>query len=503
MADITNVAAGNRQDTNGERKTDALLSARAVAYHSCSYQDKIQPQVGRQSAWKASRPLIAQATDKDACTDDCEQRYSSAMNHAMALDAKDVSDLKARHGSTFMKAGLQAEAWIAVPTNKMWSYEIGHLYRDQLKTAAQGSEDMYYASLLVFREDCEKFLSAKDGIEKSKEKQDDVADHAKELLIPSQSQEITSQALARAPRNQEPALAAATMEEQLKRTSVGNQCWVDSKQKPPARLPAQVPNLPEEHSVAEYAEDIQDLWYREEVTSLPRPDYMTTQVDITEKMRTILIDWLIEVHMKYRMRAETLFLTVNIVDRYLSHKQVGRKRLQLVGVSSMLIASKFEDINPPEVPDFVYITDHAYTRQEVTSMECCILRTLNFRIVVPTAANFFEILQRANGCDEKHRARAQYILELGLLDTRMLHHKPSHVVAAALLLSNEYSGRTLVWPDKMSLFSRHTEKDLRSCSENLRQLVEADQSGEGGELRAVHKKFSAACYFSVARDFRK
>jgi cyclin B len=428
------------------------------------------------------------------------------MNHAMALDAKDVADLKARHGNTFIKAGLQAEAWIAVPTNKMWSYEIGHLYRDQLKTAAQGSEDMYYASLLLFREDCEKSLSAKDGIEKSKEKQDDVADHAKELPVPSHSQEITSQALARAPRNHEQLLADA-MEEQLKRSIVGKRLEAeaagDSKQKPQARLPAQVPNLPEEHSVAEYAEDIQDLWYREEVTSLPRPDYMTTQVDITEKMRTILIDWLIEVHMKYRMRPETLFLTVNIVDRYLSHKQVGRKRLQLVGVSSMLIASKFEDINPPEVPDFVYITDHAYSRQEVTSMECCILRTLNFRIVVPTAANFFEVLQRANGCDEKHRAKAQYILELGLLDTRMLHQKPSHVVAAALLLSNEYSGRNLVWPDKMSLFSRHTEKELRSCSENLRQLVEADQSGEGGELRAVHKKFSAACYFSVARDFRK
>jgi cyclin B len=227
------------------------------------------------------------------------------------------------------------------------------------------------------------------------------------------------------------------------------------------------------------------------------------QVDITGKMRTILVDWLIEVHMKYRLRAETLHLTINLVDRYISRTAVMRKRLQLVGVVSMFIASKFEEINPPEVRDWVYITDNAYTKDEVLQMECHMLTTLSFQIVVPTAAQFFDFLPKANGCDDAHSALAQYIIELGLLDIRMLQHTPSHVVSAALLLSNKLLKRNVVWPASMVQESRHGEIALAGCVEELRQLLEADQAGEGGQLRAVHKKFSCVDRHSVAkRDYR-
>merc|ERR1712028_56510 len=96
---------------------------------------------------------------------------------------------------------------------------------------------------------------------------------------------------------------------------------------------------------------------------------MSMQTDLTHKMRTILIDWLVEVHMKYRLRPETLHLTVNLIDRYLTRMPVMRKRLQLVGVVAMFIASKFEEISPPELHDWVYITDKAYTQDEVLGME--------------------------------------------------------------------------------------------------------------------------------------
>merc|ERR1719345_433483 len=178
--------------------------------------------------------------------------------------------------------------------------------------------------------------------------------------------------------------------------------------------------------------------FSRETTSRPREDYMEDmQTDITGKMRMILIDWLIEVHLKYRLRPETLHLTVNLVDRYLSKKQIHKKRLQLVGVVAMFIATKFEEISPPELHDWVYITDNAYTKDDVLLMECNMLSTLSFQIVVPTAAHFFEPLAVANGCDARHRSCAQYLIELGLLDIRMLQYKPSHIVAAAMLLSNE------------------------------------------------------------------
>ena len=96
---------------------------------------------------------------------------------------------------------------------------------------------------------------------------------------------------------------------------------------------------------------------------------MRNQQDINEKMRAILVDWIIEVHLKFKLLPETLFITVSLIDRYLEQIQIKRTNLQLVGVTAMLIASKYEEIYAPEVRDFVYITDNAYTKEEILLME--------------------------------------------------------------------------------------------------------------------------------------
>ena len=114
------------------------------------------------------------------------------------------------------------------------------------------------------------------------------------------------------------------------------------------------------HYVSEHAATIYDHCLEEESKTLPNPRYMTYQRDINTSMREILMDWLIQVHIKYKLRTETLFLTVNLIDRYLGKVVIMRKNLQLVGVAAMLIASKYEEIYPPTADDFVYITDYAY-----------------------------------------------------------------------------------------------------------------------------------------------
>lgn len=85
------------------------------------------------------------------------------------------------------------------------------------------------------------------------------------------------------------------------------------------------------------------------------------QNDINSKMRAILIDWLIDVHLKFKLRPETLFLTTYLIDCYLSKIQIPRTELQLVGVTAMFIASKYEEIYSPEAKDFAFVTDNAYT----------------------------------------------------------------------------------------------------------------------------------------------
>jgi hypothetical protein len=110
-----------------------------------------------------------------------------------------------------------------------------------------------------------------------------------------------------------------------------------------------------------------------------QPDYMSSQGDINEKMRAILIDWLIEVHHKFELMDETLFLTVNIVDRFLEKQVVPRKKLQLVGVTAMLLACKYEEVAVPVVEDLVLISDRAYTKGQILEM---VFRSIQYALTL-------------------------------------------------------------------------------------------------------------------------
>lgn len=92
---------------------------------------------------------------------------------------------------------------------------------------------------------------------------------------------------------------------------------------------------------------------------------MASQTDINPSMRAILIDWLVEVAEEYKLASETLYLSTNFIDRYLSRKKVVRGNLQLLGIVCMLIASKFEEVYAPAIDEFVYISDNTYTKEEV------------------------------------------------------------------------------------------------------------------------------------------
>jgi len=151
---------------------------------------------------------------------------------------------------------------------------------------------------------------------------------------------------------------------------------------------------------------------------MPNPDYMRAQTDINEKMRTILIDWLIDVHLKFKLMPETMYLTVNVIDRFLSAKHVARKKLQLVGVTSMLLASKYEEIYAPEVKDFVYISDKAYTRAEILTQESLMLNTLGFDMQTCSPlfflTRFLKCADNAAVSDRQLALYAHYCVELTL-----------------------------------------------------------------------------------------
>jgi G2/mitotic-specific cyclin-B, other len=162
---------------------------------------------------------------------------------------------------------------------------------------------------------------------------------------------------------------------------------------------------------------------------------MSGQAEINDKMRAILIDWLIEVHHKFKLQPETLFITARIIDKYLELEQVSKSRLQLVGVTALLLASKYEEIYPPELKDFVFITDKAYNKEDVLQMEFSILSSLSFDLTFPTAHRFIERYARLLGCDSRVINFAYFLSELALIDIRMLQYNSSVTAASSLILA--------------------------------------------------------------------
>lgn len=211
--------------------------------------------------------------------------------------------------------------------------------------------------------------------------------------------------------------------------------------------------------VSEYVNEIFEYLRKLEPDTQPNPDYMESQKDIQWKMRGILVDWLIEVHTRFRLLPETLFLAVNIIDRFLSNKVVMLDKLQLVGVAAMFVAAKYEEVFSPHVQYFRHVADDGFTEDEILKAERYILATLDYNLSYPNPMNFLRRISKADQYDFQTRTFAKYLMEISLLDHRFIEYKPSHVAAAAMYLSRMMLDRGS-WDANLAHFSDYTEEDI-------------------------------------------
>ena len=117
----------------------------------------------------------------------------------------------------------------------------------------------------------------------------------------------------------------------------------------------------------------------------------SSQAEVNEKMRAYLVDWLAELHFKFKMWQETLHVTVGIIDRFLAAVPELRKtELQCLGITAMHIAGKYEEIYPPELKNLLRVSDNAVSKQEIIEMEYRILNTLQFSVTFPSSYRFLE-----------------------------------------------------------------------------------------------------------------
>ncbi|KAM3743645.1 hypothetical protein ACB098_07G162600 [Castanea mollissima] len=224
-----------------------------------------------------------------------------------------------------------------------------------------------------------------------------------------------------------------------------------------------------------------------ENSSCVSPNYMAHQFDINKKMRAILIDWLIEVHCKFELMDKTLFLTVNLIDRFLEHQTVLRKKLQLVGLTAMLLACKYEEVSVPIVEDLVMISDKGYTREEFLEMERFMVNTLQFKLSVPTPYVFMRRFLKAAQSDKKLELLSFFIIELCLVEYEMLKFPPSLLAAAAVYTAQCSLYCFKQWSRTIEWYTNYSEDQLLECS---KLMVTCHQKAGTGKLTGAYSKYS-------------
>eukprot|EP00697_Spironema_sp_BW2_P009924 gnl/Spiro4/2495_TR1201_c0_g2_i1.p1 gnl/Spiro4/2495_TR1201_c0_g2~~gnl/Spiro4/2495_TR1201_c0_g2_i1.p1 ORF type:complete len:418 (-),score=116.20 gnl/Spiro4/2495_TR1201_c0_g2_i1:148-1305(-) len=243
-----------------------------------------------------------------------------------------------------------------------------------------------------------------------------------------------------------------------------------------------------------YVNDIYQHLSMTESLRQPNRNYLeNVQEDINATMRAILVDWLVEVAEEYKLSSDTLYLTINYIDRYLSVTPVRRNKLQLVGVTCCLIAAKYEEIYAPAVDDFVYISDNTYTREEIIKMESHVLNTLEFNLTCPTAKLFLRRFIKAALADAGTAMLSSYLCELTLQDYRFLRFLPSMVAASAVSVALASWGRP-AWNPTLEYYTGYSQMDILPCVQDILDVFTASPDNN---LQAVREKYSQPRFMCV------
>ncbi|KAG2306018.1 hypothetical protein Bca52824_025766 [Brassica carinata] len=249
-----------------------------------------------------------------------------------------------------------------------------------------------------------------------------------------------------------------------------------------------------------FASDIYEHLRLSEEKKRPAVDYMErVQPNINATMRTILIDWLVEVAEEFSLSPETLYLAVNCLDRYLSGNVITKANLQLLGVSCLMISEKYYDGGvrvPRRAESFVYMTDDTYSRNELLEMESSVLSYLKFELTTPTAECFLSRFVRAAAQGERE--------DVIPLPSLLFESLASYLCELSLLASAVFLARYILhplgkpWSSTLERYTRYRGKDLEACVKNLLQLCHESPSAH---CVAVREKYSQDKYECAAKQF--
>ncbi|KAF7796623.1 hypothetical protein EIP86_007805 [Pleurotus ostreatoroseus] len=247
----------------------------------------------------------------------------------------------------------------------------------------------------------------------------------------------------------------------------------------------------------EYADEIFEYMEELEDECMPTYNYMDGQTDINWEMRSALVDWLCQVHLRYHLLPETLWIAINIVDRFLTRRVVSQVKLQLVGICAMFIASKYEEILAPSVDEFVYLTKEAYRKEEILKGERMILQSLEFKIShYCSPYSWMRKISKADDYSLQTRTLSKFLTEVTLYDRHFLRVKPSMVAAIGMYTAQKMLGGE--WDEAFVYYSGYTEEHLKPGHALLvRKMCDPDFDQLCVYKKYAHKKFLKVAQFAI------
>lgn len=269
----------------------------------------------------------------------------------------------------------------------------------------------------------------------------------------------------------------------------GSTCASQSKSPRPTRADPQL--------VSSYRNRIKKFLAKRDREQKVETKFLSKQADINGKMRGILVDWLVDVSAKFKLLCETFFSAVNLLDRYLERRQVPRNKLQLVGVTCLMVMSKFEEIYPPSVRDYVRVCDRAYSQEELLDTEADVLQALQFDLATTSSLVFYREMAPPLGLSPKPQVFGEYLLQTALLSENAFKFSHRELAAGALFLVNKiFKCKKTFAKDLSPLMEGVSESRVKSCAKELYKILTA-VTALG--LTATKRKFATVENFEVSK----
>lgn len=248
--------------------------------------------------------------------------------------------------------------------------------------------------------------------------------------------------------------------------------------------------------VTDYVQDIFDfLKEKEQVVKIPHQYMETFQKDLEAKHREILVNWICEVYLQLRLLSETLFLAVDIVDRLLSCRIVTKRKLHLVGLGALMIASKFEETYAPPISDLRICSENAYTVDEMLRVERVILNALDFNLCIPSPLMFLRRYSKAAQSDTTCHTLSKYLCELSVTSYSMIEFLPSHIAVASVYLARLMRNISPAWCPSLLHHSELTAQQVLPCAHALNEVLK-DEFLKA--KCAIYRKYSDPRLFEVS-----